>query len=131
MKKMKYYIIGGLLVFLLVIAACTKENEKYEVKLINASEAKTMIDENAEEFILDVRTREEYNEKHIKNAINMPLSVISESIESVVSDKDALILVYCKSGKRAETAAIILMEMGYTNVYSFGSIDNWEYDIVE
>lgn len=131
MKKMKYYIIGGLLVFLLVIAACTKENEKYEVKLINASEAKTMIDENAEEFILDVRTREEYNEKHIKNAINMPLSVISESIESVVSDKDALILVYCKSGKRAETAAITLMEMGYTNVYSFGSIDNWEYDIVE
>jgi len=132
MKNMKLIIVGGLLVFLLVIAACTKnEEEKYEVNLIDATEAKTLIDENDNEVIIDVRTREEFNEKHIKDAISVPVTIIEENIGNVVPEKDTLILLYCKSGKRASQAAEILMKLGYTNVYSFGSIDNWEYEIEE
>ena len=132
MKNMKLIIVGGLLVFLLVIAACTKnEEEKVKVNVINATEAKELIDENENEVIIDVRTREEFNEKHIKDAVSIPVSTIEENIENVASSKDTLILLYCKSGKRAEEAAKTLIRLGYTNVHSFGSIDNWEYDIVE
>lgn len=132
MKNMKLIIVGGLLVFLLVIAACTKNEEKaVKVNVISASEAKTLIDENENEVIIDVRSREEFNEKHIKDAVSIPVAIIEENIENVASSKDTLILLYCKSGKRAEEAAKTLMKLGYTNVHSFGSIDNWEYDIVE
>lgn len=81
-------------------------------------------------IILDVRNTDEFAESRIDGAINVPLMSIEEKIEKVISNKDAIILVYCKSGVRAELASQKLINLGYTNVYDFGGIDTWPYGLV-
>lgn len=70
--------------------------------------------------IIDVRTKEEYEEGHIKNAINIPYDVIDKEINI---DKDKVIFVYCKSGNRSSKAYNTLKNLGY-NVYDLGAYDN-------
>ena len=80
-------------------------------------------------IILDVRTPEEYNEGHIPNAILIPDYEIKEKAESVLLDKNQLILVYCRSGRRSKNAANNLVSLGYTNIKEFGGIIDWPYEI--
>lgn len=97
-------------------------------KKISAEDAKKIIDsENI--IILDVRTPEEYNSGHIENAVLLPVTEIPDKAEEILPEKDAKILVYCRSGNRSETAARELINMGYTNVYDFGGIHSWPYGI--
>jgi len=97
---------------------------------ITAQEAKALMD-SGDVFIVDVREEYEYREGHIPNAILLPVSQIGPgSGESVTPDKDAVILIYCRSGNRSKTAASYFVEMGYTNVYEFGGILDWPYEIV-
>jgi len=78
-------------------------------------------------ILLDVRTMEEYMEYHLENSILIPVSNLNEeTIESKNIDKDTKIIVYCRSGNRSAQAAHILIELGYTNVYDMGSIDNYK-----
>ena len=77
-----------------------------------------------------LRTEEEYNAGHIENAILIPDTSIIDTAESILTDKSATILVYCRSGRRSALAAANLVELGYTNIYDFGGIVDWEYDIV-
>jgi rhodanese-related sulfurtransferase len=79
--------------------------------------------------LLDVRQPEEFAEGHIEGAKLLPVDEIAEKASSVLPDKNALILIYCRSGMRAGTAAKQLDKMGYTNVFSFGGIMNWPYDV--
>lgn len=88
-----------------------------------------MQNENA--IILDVRTIDEYKSGHIKDAINIPNETISKDVENVLTDKDATILVYCRSGNRSKQAAKKLARLGYTNVLEFGGINTWRYEIVK
>lgn len=76
--------------------------------------------------IIDVRSKEEYNLGHIESSINIPL----DKIETINYNKNEKIIVYCASGNRSKTAANKLIEMGYTNIYDMGGINNWKYDIV-
>lgn len=99
-------------------------------KKISAKEAKSIID-NEDVIILDVRTQEEYNGGHIENAILLPVAEIDNKAEEVLPDKDAKILVYCRSGNRSATATKNLIKMGYTNVFDFGGIIDWPYEIVK
>jgi phage shock protein E len=99
-----------------------------EYKKITAEEAKIIIDEE-DVIILDVRTQAEYDEGHIENAILLPDTEIEDKAEMVLTDKDAKILVYCRSGNRSATSAQTLIEMGYTNVYDFGGIIDWPYEV--
>lgn len=98
---------------------------------ISAAEAKRFMDENDDAVILDVREENEYAEGHIPGAILLPYGEIGERAENVLPDKEALILVYCRSGRRSKIAAKTLVDMGYTNVKEFGGIIDWPYEIVK
>jgi rhodanese-related sulfurtransferase len=74
-------------------------------------------------FLVDVRTPAEYETGHIPTAINIPVDVIAT--KPPTEQKDALIIVYCRSGNRSATARKILMDLGYTNVVDFGAVSNW------
>ena len=77
------------------------------------------------------RTDTEYNEGHIENSVLLPDYTIEDKAEEVMPDKDAMILVYCRSGRRSANAAEKLADMGYNNVYDFGGIIDWPYGTVK
>jgi rhodanese-related sulfurtransferase len=89
------------------------------------------MDTETDYVILDVRTAEEYAEGHIPNAVNLDHEDVPSQAETMLPDKEALILVYCRSGRRSKIAAEALVELGYTNVKEFGGIIDWPYEIVK
>lgn len=97
---------------------------------ITAKEAKKIMDQDSSAIILDVRTKDEFNTGHIEGALLIPDTDIVEKAEETLTDKAATILVYCRSGRRSALAAADLVELGYSNVYDFGGIIDWEYDVV-
>lgn len=107
-----------------------EQKEATKVKKITAEQAKKMIDETTDVIILDVRTPNEYKEKHIEDALLIPVAEIKDRAEEELPDKDAVILVYCRSGGRSAKAANQLAAMGYRNVHDFGGIDGWPYETV-
>lgn len=98
---------------------------------ITAAEAKEIMDIETGYVILDVRTEEEFAEGHIEGAILIPNDEIAEKAEGILTDKDQKILVYCRSGRRSKLAAEALLALGYTNVWEFGGIIDWPYEIVK
>ena len=96
---------------------------------ITAEEAKQIMDSQEGYIILDVRTQEEYDQGHIPGAIVISREEIVEKAEEVLTDKDQLILVYCRSGRRSKIAAEALVELGYTNIKEFGGIIDWPYEV--
>ncbi len=96
--------------------------------LITADEAKKRLDSDESIILLDVRTEEEYREKHIPGSLLLPLSDLEDKAESEIPDKDATLFVYCRSGNRSATASKILVNLGYTKVYDLGGIIDWPYD---
>ena len=98
---------------------------------ISGAEAKALMDIENGYIIIDARTQEEYDEGHILGAILIPEYEIADRAEQELPDKDQLILVYCRSGRRSKIAAEELVKLGYTNVKEFGGIIDWEYEIVK
>ena len=98
---------------------------------ISGSDAKALMDSESGYIILDVREQYEYDEGHITGAILIPYDKIADRAENELPDKDQLILVYCRSGRRSKIAAEELVKLGYTNVKEFGGIIDWEYEIVK
>ena len=98
---------------------------------ISQEQAKTLMDSETDYVILDVRTEEEFAEGHIADAILIPDYEIKEKAESMLPEKNQLILVYCRSGRRSKLAASELVALGYTNVKEFGGIIDWSYGIVK
>ncbi|NMC56735.1 MAG: rhodanese-like domain-containing protein [Eubacteriaceae bacterium] len=96
---------------------------------ITQKKAKEIID-NEEVIILDVRTKDEYAQGHIKNAVLIPDFEIKDKAEKIIKDKSKKILVYCQSGIRSSAAEKLLIYMGYDNVYDFGGINTWPYGTV-
>ena len=98
-------------------------------KQISQDEAKKMMDDGGV-IILDVREKEEYDAGHIKGAVLLPVgSIAEETAAQVIGAKDAMVLVYCRSGNRSKTASAKLVALGYSNVYEFGGINTWPYEI--
>ena len=114
----------------LVMSKEAKTGKKAEYKKITSDEAKKMM-ETQKAIVVDVRTLEEYNEGHIPNAISVPLETIENEAEAKLKNKDDLILVYCRSGRRSREAALKLIEKGYTNVIDFGGIKDWNGEVVK
>ena len=98
---------------------------------IDGAEAKALMDSESGYIIIDARTQEEYDQGHIPGAILIPEYEIADRAEKELPDKDQLILVYCRSGRRSKIAAEELVKLGYTNVKEFGGIIDWEYEIVK
>ena len=88
------------------------------------------MDSESNYVILDVRTEEEFNEAHIEGAVLIPDYEIGTKAESILNDKEQLILVYCRSGRRSKNAAKELATLGYKNVKEFGGIIDWPYKTV-
>ena len=115
---------------LLSFAACASESEnQIDYEQISGDQAKALMDSESEYIIIDARTEAEYAEGHIPGAILIPEYEISEQAETKLPDKDELILVYCRSGRRSKIAAEELVKLGYTNVKEFGGIIDWKYEI--
>ena len=127
MKKLVFLFLA-----VMMLTACeqTKENDQGAIYVnITAEEAKQIMDTEEGYVILDVRTQEEYDQGHIPGAIVIPHEEIAEKAEDVLTDKNQLILVYCRSGRRSKIAAEALVELGYTNIKEFGGIIDWPYKV--
>lgn len=98
-----------------------------DIEKISYEKVKKYVDSPRDDVtILDVRTVDEYKEEHIEGAINLPLDII----HNIDISKDNKIIVYCRSGRRSNLAAIELIGLGY-EVYDMGGIEDWPYDLVD
>ena len=128
MKKLTLILLA---VMMLTACGQDKKNDQGAVYVnITAEEAKQIMDSEEGYIILDVRTQEEYDQGHIPGAIVISHEEIAEKAEEVLTDKDQLILVYCRSGRRSKIAAEALVELGYTNIREFGGIIDWPGETV-
>lgn len=118
-----------LLAILLLLTGCGEMSVEPKHQQIDQKTAKQMMDEQ-DVIILDVREPHEYDDGHIPGAVLLPVGTISaETAGAVISDKDSVILVYCRSGNRSKTASKALAELGYTQIYEFGGINTWPYEV--
>lgn len=122
-NKMKKIVI--VIVSILLLSGCGSASATLNYKQISSDEAVTMMQEQSDYIILDVRTEEEYEEKHIPGAICIPNETIGSEEIPELADKDQLIMVYCRSGNRSKQAAEKLAKLGYTNIVEFGGINDW------
>lgn len=129
---MKRIIIAVSVVLMLIslLVGCNDGNNKNVYEQITPDEAKALMDSEDGYIILDVRTPEEFAAGHIAGAILIPDYEIGEKAESILTDKEQLILVYCRSGRRSKNAANELATLGYTNIKEFGGINDWKYGTV-
>ena len=131
--KQSLIIIFVVILGVVILAGCSSKSDKNTentYKQITPVEAKDLMDSKENYVILDVRTVEEFAEGHIEGAILIPDYEIGEKAESVLTDKEQLILVYCRSGRRSKNAASELAALGYTNIKEFGGIIDWPYGMV-
>ena len=111
------------------VGCSTGASTSYEQ--ISGAEAKALMDSESGYIVIDARTQEEYDQGHIPGAILIPYDEIADRAEKELPDKNQLILIYCRSGRRSKIAAEELVKLGYTNVKEFGGIIDWEYETVK
>lgn len=120
-----------ILMALLLLSGCAAQAQKEQsYRQINMDEAIAMMEAESDYIILDVRTPEEFSEKHIPGAINVANETIGSEEILELPDKDQLILVYCRSGNRSKQASEKLVALGYTNIIEFGGINDWPGEVV-
>ena len=127
MKKLIWVILA--ILFLYVCGQETENIQEVGYMNITAQQAKEIMDSQEGYIILDTRTQEEFETGHIPGAIVISHDEVKEMAEEILTDKNQLILVYCRSGRRSKLAAEDLVELGYTNIKEFGGILDWPYEI--
>ena len=123
-------ILPAVLIILLLFTGCGGNSvDENSYQQITQEAAKGMMD-TQEVVILDVREQHEYDSGHIPGAVLLPVGTIAEDTAAAVIDElDMIVLVYCRSGNRSKTASQALADLGYTNVYEFGGINDWPYEV--
>ena len=132
MKRKKFAAWSLLLLLIVSLAGCGSREEENTASYqqITAEEAKSMMDEQPHAVVLDVREQDEYDAGHIPSAVLLPIGTINEeTAASVIPGKDTVVLVYCRSGNRSKTASQALVDLGYTQIYEFGGIKDWPYEV--
>ena len=120
-----------ILVIALVLTGCGGTKMENAYQQISQEEAKEMMD-TQEVIVLDVREQDEFDAGHIAGALLLPVGTISrETAAAKIPELDSVVLVYCRSGNRSKTASDALAKLGYTNVYEFGGINTWPYEVVK
>ena len=127
MRKLILFLLTAML--LVGCGEANQNNQEAVYMNITAQEAKQIMDSEEGYIILDTRTQEEYDEGHIPGAIVIPHDEITDRAEEELPDKDQLLLVYCRSGRRSKLAAEALVELGYTDIKEFGGIIDWSYEV--
>ena len=132
MKKSLFFaliiVIIGIVIFLNKKKKIEKDNP---IKHVSMDDIVQIMNENTDYIILDVRTISEYNQGHIPNAICIPNETINEDIINELTNKNQMILIYCRSGRRSKEAAEKLKQLGYTNLIEFGGIIDWKGETVK
>ena len=132
-------LFAALAASLALLADCTLSKAKKDTEdmtdkaayqKISAEEAYEMMT-SQEVVVVDVRTREEYDGGHIENAVLVPNESIGSEMPEALPDKEATLLIYCRSGRRSKEAAQKLLSLGYQNVYDFGGVIDWPYELVK
>ena len=132
-------LFAALAASLALLAGCTLSKTKKDTEdtaekaayhKISAEEAYEMMT-SQEVVVVDVRTREEYDGGHIKNAVLVPNESIDSEMPEALPDKEATLLIYCRSGRRSKDAAKKLLALGYQSVYDFGGVIDWPYELVK
>ena len=122
-------ILALIFAMLLVLSGCGETTAENSYQQITQEEAKEMMD-TQEAIVLDVREQHEYESGHILGAVLLPVGTITEdTAAAVIPEPDSVVLVYCRSGNRSKTASKALADLGYTNVYEFGGINTWPYEV--
>ena len=122
-------LILGIASLLILLTGCGGTEMKTDYQQISQEEAKNMMD-TQEVIVLDVREQDEFDAGHIPGALLLPVGTISElSAAAVIPEPDSVVLVYCRSGNRSKTASSALAKLGYTNIYEFGGINTWPYEV--
>ncbi|MBD3156732.1 rhodanese-like domain-containing protein [Candidatus Peregrinibacteria bacterium] len=127
----KYISIIFCSILLLAVVGCNQlpeeQSQDKEAIEISALETYQTITENPSVIVIDVRTPEEYHQRHLSNSTLIPLDSLQEEIDRLTElDKTDEIIVYCRSGNRSAQAQALLDSMGYTNVKSMaGGINAW------
>jgi len=138
-KKLLRQIRGGIamkrlipffLSFLLLAGCAVPAESEASYRQISMDEFIAMKEEESNYIILDVRTPEEFSERHIPGAINIPNESIGTEEIPQLPDKEQLIFVYCRSGNRSKQASEKLVKLGYTNIVEFGGINDWPGETV-
>lgn len=126
-RKYNVLLFFGFLLTLFLFTGCNQNEqpESNSYRQVSSKEAAAMMEEETDYIILDVRTPEEYEEKHITGAVNLPNETIGTEEIAQLPDKKQLILVYCRSGNRSKQASKKLADLGYTNIIEFGGIKDW------
>ena len=127
---MKQLLLLALVIVFGVAAIKFYTNRDAGFRKLTAEEAKARLDSGDPVVLLDVRTLEEFDGGHISGALCLPVESIGTEVPAELPDKDAEILIYCRSGRRSAEAARKLTKLGYTNVGDFGGILNWPYGTV-
>lgn len=142
---MKKHLIWAILVSAAMLAGCTAggdltqatQSAAAETQLAESAPYQTVTPDEARALIgregvllLDVRTQEEYDEAHIEGAVLVPYDALPDNLKNLPEDKDTVIIVYCRSGRRSAIAAQTLTDMGYTQVFDLGGIQSWPYETV-
>lgn len=126
MKKLIPIVLSALM-----LSGCAGAgNQTNSYRQISMDEAVAMMEQESGYIILDVRRPDEYATGHIPNAINVPNENIGTDEISQLPNKDQLIMVYCRSGRRSKEAAEKLVKLGYTNIVEFGGILDWKGETV-
>lgn len=110
-------------VTILIVAFCSGCSNNY--KHLSVEEAMDMMKTAKNYMIVDVRSQEEYDKRHIPGAVLVPINDLKAGKFDALPDKNQTLMIYCWTGRRAETAAQILIDNGYTNVYELGGLVNW------
>ena len=125
MKKILPIFLAALL-----LVGCAVPAGEISYRQISMTDAVTMMEEESGYMILDVRTPEEFADKHIPGAVNIPNETIGTAEIPELPNKEQLILVYCRSGNRSKQASEKLAALGYTNIVEFGGINDWPGETV-
>ena len=124
-------ILALILAMLLVLAGCGGTTVENTYQQITQEAAKEMMD-TQEVIVLDVREQDEFDAGHIPGAVLLSVGTITkDTAAAVIPELDSVVLVYCRSGNRSKTASKALIDLGYTNVYEFGGINTWPYEVVQ
>jgi len=129
--KIKFKLISILAVAALLLSGCgSKESSSGSYTQISQEEAVRMMAEDDGHVIVDVRREDEFESGHIPGAICIPNESIVDKEPEELPDKDQIILIYCRSGRRSKEASQKLYDMGYTRIYEFGGIIDWTGETV-
>ena len=118
------------LLLALTMALCAACGSKTDYQTMEINDAAEMIAADDGHLLVDVRTQAEFEEKHIPGAILLPVDDIKDGKLERLPDKSQIILIYCRTGRRAKDAAEYLAKKGYTNIYEIGGIIDWKGETV-